>query len=105
MFPPIALIVPFFILFNALDILDSVGALILVYTAMNLPLVVWLLRDYFRGLPIELEEASIACGIVPGPFSYVWKWEQRALVLLAPLSSAISRAARSPDSIAPWIQA
>ena len=62
MFPPIALVVPFFVLFNALEILDNVGTLILVYTAMNLPLVVWLLRDYFRDLPIELEEASMVDG-------------------------------------------
>lgn len=62
MFPPIALVVPFFVLFNWLNILDNVGSLILVYTAMNLPLVVWLLRDYFRDLPVELEEASMVDG-------------------------------------------
>ena len=62
MFPPIAVVVPFFILFNKLNILDSIGSLILVYTAMNLPLVVWLLRDYFRDLPQELEEASMVDG-------------------------------------------
>jgi multiple sugar transport system permease protein len=62
MFPPIAVVVPFFILFNELNILDSIGSLILVYTAMNLPLVVWLLRDYFRDLPVELEEASMVDG-------------------------------------------
>jgi multiple sugar transport system permease protein len=62
MFPPIALVVPYFILFDRLDILDSIPALILVYTGMNLPLVVWLLRDYFRDLPVELEEASMVDG-------------------------------------------
>ncbi len=62
MFPPIALVVPYFILFNFLDILDTQLALILVYTGMNLPLIVWLLRDYFRDLPVELEEASMVDG-------------------------------------------
>ncbi|MER3437512.1 MAG: hypothetical protein C4346_07920 [Chloroflexota bacterium] len=62
MFPPIALVVPYFILFNKLEILDTIGSLILVYTAMNLPLVVWLLRDYFRDLPVELEEAAMVDG-------------------------------------------
>jgi multiple sugar transport system permease protein len=62
MFPPIALVVPYFILFNELNILDSVWSLMLVYTGMNLPLVVWLLRDYFRDLPVELEEASMVDG-------------------------------------------
>jgi multiple sugar transport system permease protein len=62
MFPPIALVVPYFILLNRINLLDSIVSLILVYTAMNLPLVVWLLRDYFRDLPIELEEASMVDG-------------------------------------------
>jgi multiple sugar transport system permease protein len=47
---------------NRINLLDSVFSLILIYTAMNLPLVVWLLRDYFRDLPVELEEASMVDG-------------------------------------------
>jgi multiple sugar transport system permease protein len=62
MFPPIALVVPYFILFNRFNIDDTLLSLVLVYTAMNLPLVVWLLRDYFRDLPVELEEASMVDG-------------------------------------------
>jgi multiple sugar transport system permease protein len=62
MLPPIALAVPFFILFNYLNLLDTVFALILVYAAMNLPLVIWLLRDYFGDLPVEIEEAAMVDG-------------------------------------------
>ena len=62
MLPPIALVVPYFILFGQLDLLDSVPTLIAVYTAMNLPLVIWLLRDYFQDLPLEIEEASMVDG-------------------------------------------
>ncbi len=62
MLPPIALVVPYFILFNRLQMIDNVWTLVLVYTAANLPLVVWLLRDYFADLPIELEEASMVDG-------------------------------------------
>jgi multiple sugar transport system permease protein len=62
MLPPIALVVPYFILFGQLGLLDSVPVLIAVYTAMNLPLVIWLLRDYFQDLPIEIEEASMVDG-------------------------------------------
>jgi multiple sugar transport system permease protein len=58
MFPPMALVVPYFILFSSVGILDRLPSLILVYTAMNLPLVIWLLRDYFADLPIEIEEAA-----------------------------------------------
>ena len=42
--------------------LDRLPSLIIVYTAMNLPLVVWLLRDYFADLPIEIEEAAMVDG-------------------------------------------
>jgi multiple sugar transport system permease protein len=62
MLPPIALVVPYFLLFGQLNLLDSVPTLIAVYTAMNLPLVIWLLRDYFQDLPIEIEEASMVDG-------------------------------------------
>ena len=62
MFPPVAVVVPFYILFNRLNLLDRLPTLIIVYTAMNLPLVVWLLRDYFADLPIEIEESAMVDG-------------------------------------------
>lgn len=62
MMPPIALVVPYFILFGRFSLLDHVSTLIVVYAAMNLPLVIWLLRDYFQDLPIEIEEASMVDG-------------------------------------------
>jgi multiple sugar transport system permease protein len=62
MMPPIALVVPYFILFGRVGLLDRVSTLIVVYAAMNLPLVIWLLRDYFQDLPIEIEEASMVDG-------------------------------------------
>jgi multiple sugar transport system permease protein len=58
MLPPIALAVPFFILFNFLNLIDTLFILILVYTAMNLPIVIWILKDYFQDIPIEIEEAA-----------------------------------------------
>ena len=62
MLPPIALVVPYFILFGRVGLLDRLPVLIAVYAAMNLPLVIWLLRDYFQDLPIEIEEASMVDG-------------------------------------------
>ena len=56
--PPIAVVVPLYVLFQQIDLLDSHLALILTYIASNLPIVVWLMRDYFAALPIELEEAA-----------------------------------------------
>ncbi len=62
MLPPIALVVPYFILFGRVGLLDRLPVLIAVYAAMNLPLVIWLLRDYFQDLPVEIEEASMVDG-------------------------------------------
>ena len=62
MFPPIALVVPYYILFNRFGLIDRLPLLVLVYTAMNLPLVIWLLRDYFADLPVEIEEAAMVDG-------------------------------------------
>lgn len=62
MMPPIALVVPYFILFGRVGLLDKLPTLIVVYAGMNLPLVIWLLRDYFDDLPIEIEEASMVDG-------------------------------------------
>ena len=62
MMPPIALVVPYFLLFGRIGQLDNVTTLIVVFAAGNLPLVIWLLRDYFQDLPIEIEEASMVDG-------------------------------------------
>jgi len=60
--PPIGMLVPFFDLFNNLNLLDTRIALITVYTYMNLPLVIWLMRNYFVSIPSDLDEASYIDG-------------------------------------------
>ncbi len=60
--PPIAVVVPLYVLFQQVGLLDTQLALILTYVATNLPIVVWLMRDYFAALPIELEEAAAVDG-------------------------------------------
>ena len=107
MMPPIALVVPYFILFGRVGLLDSLPVLIAVYTAMNLPLVIWLLRDYFQDLPIEIEEASMVDGTsrygaffrialplaVPGIvvaflFAFVFAWNEFLFGLTLTIDSA-----------------
>lgn len=56
--PPIGLLVPFYKIFSALGLLDHKLALILAYTYLNLPLVVWLMRNYFVSVPKELDEIA-----------------------------------------------
>lgn len=60
--PPIGMLVPFYRLFGGLNLIDSKLALITVYTYMNLPLVVWLMRNYFVSIPADLDEAAYIDG-------------------------------------------
>jgi multiple sugar transport system permease protein len=60
--PPIAVVIPMYVLFQQVGLLDSLVALIATYVATNLPIVVWLMRDYFAALPRELEESAAVDG-------------------------------------------
>jgi multiple sugar transport system permease protein len=60
--PPVAFVVPIYIMVQRAGLLDSHIALILIYTAMNLSLVVWILRGFFAEIPIEIEEAALVGG-------------------------------------------
>jgi len=60
--PPVVLALPFLVLYKQLAMLDSKIGLILVYTLMVLPIVIWILRDQFDTIPKELEEAALVDG-------------------------------------------
>jgi multiple sugar transport system permease protein len=60
--PPIAFVVPMYLMVLQLNLLDTHIALILIYTSMNLSLVIWLLRGFFAEIPIEIEEAALVDG-------------------------------------------
>jgi multiple sugar transport system permease protein len=62
MFPPIAVLIPYFLIMQNLKLLDNVLAVILVHTTMNLPLSVWLMLDFFSDLPADIEEAALIDG-------------------------------------------
>lgn len=57
-FPEIAVISPLYLLMRDLRWLDSFQALILPYTAFNLPFAIWIIRNYMLGIPREMEEAA-----------------------------------------------
>ncbi|MGZ2257262.1 carbohydrate ABC transporter permease [Roseobacter sp. A03A-229] len=61
--PPVVLALPFLVLYKSLDLLDSRIGLILLYTLMVLPIVIWIMRDQFQGIPVELEEAALVDGL------------------------------------------
>jgi multiple sugar transport system permease protein len=56
--PPVVVIIPVYMMFQAVGLLDSHLALIIIYAVANLPIVVWLMHDFFASLPIELEESA-----------------------------------------------
>ncbi|MEM9131781.1 MAG: carbohydrate ABC transporter permease [Actinomycetota bacterium] len=56
--PVVAAILPLFFIARFLDLLNSRLLLIILYTAMNLPLAIWMLRSFFAEVPKELIEAS-----------------------------------------------
>ncbi len=58
MMAPAAVAIPIFVLFGQLKMLDTVWALMLVYAAMNLSIVVWIVRSYMIDIPHEIEDAA-----------------------------------------------
>jgi multiple sugar transport system permease protein len=124
MLPPIAVVIPIYILFQRLHLLDTYAALIITYVASNLPIVIWLMRDYVSTIPIELEECASIDGAsryrifssivlplaVPGLvatflFVLVFTWNEYLLALFLssakvqtlPLTIAAQNATRGPQ--------
>jgi multiple sugar transport system permease protein len=62
MIPAIATIIPLFLWFQALHLLDTYWALIIAYNAFAIPFCTWLLRGFFLDIPLELEEAAVIDG-------------------------------------------
>jgi len=60
--PPMGIIVPIFLLWKFLDLYDTLLGMILVYTMINVPFVVWMMKGYFQEIPKEIEEAAMADG-------------------------------------------
>jgi len=65
MLPPMAMVVAFFITFSGLRLAGTRLALMLCYVTFDLPLVIWLMKDYFESLPKEIDEAALVDGCTP----------------------------------------
>ena len=61
--PPIAIVIPFFIAWQRLGIIDTHLGLILVYVSFNLPFAVWMLRGFLVEVPRDLDEAAMLDGL------------------------------------------
>lgn len=62
MMPPIAVTIPIFLMFRSLGLSDTHAGMILLYTAVNLSLSVWLLKGFIDEIPREYEEAALIDG-------------------------------------------
>ncbi|MCA1644571.1 MAG: carbohydrate ABC transporter permease [Chloroflexi bacterium] len=56
--PPVGIIVPIYIIMRDLQLLDNLIALVIMYTAMNLPIAIWMLRSFFEEIPREVLQAA-----------------------------------------------
>lgn len=62
MIPPIAIVIPLYVILRRLNMLDTHLGLVLVYMSLILPLAIWMMRSYFATIPKELEEAAMIDG-------------------------------------------
>jgi multiple sugar transport system permease protein len=56
--PPVVVIIPIYMMFQSVGLIDTHLGLILAYAVANLPIVVWLMHDFFVSIPIEMEESA-----------------------------------------------
>jgi len=62
MFPAIVLVIPLYVVFSRMGLRDSTHVLIFVYLAQTLPVALYMLRNYFQNLPVEIEYAGLTDG-------------------------------------------
>lgn len=77
MMPPVGALIPVYLIFRDLGLLDSRGGLIVVLFLMNLPIIVWMLYTYFKEIPGEILEAARMDG------ASLWK---ELVYVLAPMA-------------------
>jgi sorbitol/mannitol transport system permease protein len=77
MLPVVGALVPLIVIYKNVGLFDSKIGMILLYAALNLPLVIWMMRSFFADLPREILEASIVDGA---------RFDQIMLKIVIPLS-------------------
>lgn len=99
----------FVLLYNAFHLIDTYGGLIIAYTMFNIPFAVWIMRDFFNGLPVDLEESARVDGATrwgafmrivlplsaPGLvavaiFSFIFAWNEYLFALMLTNFNAIT---------------
>jgi multiple sugar transport system permease protein len=57
-YPRISIVVPWFLIMNQFNLLDTIWAVIILHLGLTVPFVAWLMYTFFKGVPIELEECA-----------------------------------------------
>ena len=60
--PPVVVVIPIFLMFRDVGLLDTLQGLILVYSAFNLPFTIWMMKGFIDEVPAEYEEAAMLDG-------------------------------------------
>ncbi len=118
LFPPITLVIPYYLLIRRLGLIDTLPALVITYTASATPFVVWIMLTFFQDLPREIERAAMVDGCtvwqrfrmvalpmsltsmtVTGIFVFIFAWNE----LLYALALTTLRARTVPVAIAGFV--
>lgn len=62
MLPPIAVLIPIFLMYRAIGLVDTYVGMILLYTTFNLPFAVWMMKGFIDEIPREYEDAAMVDG-------------------------------------------
>jgi multiple sugar transport system permease protein len=109
MLPPVAVVIPYYVLATRLELIDTYAVLIIVYMAFGLPFAVWLMRGFFAEIPRELDQAAMLDGysylavlrkiIIPlampsiavtAIFTFIFSWNEFLLALLLTDTNAVT---------------
>lgn len=107
--PPIAVIIPIFLIYRNLNLIDTRLGLVVLYTVFTLPFSIWMMYTYFRQMPVELEEAALVDGCTrlqalmkvawplaaPGivsaaAFAFIFSWTEFLFALVLTSSQAVT---------------
>lgn len=65
MIPVVSILIPIYFALQRIGLLDTLSGLVVVYSGLLLPFVIWILEGYYRDFPVELEEAAAIDGCSP----------------------------------------
>jgi multiple sugar transport system permease protein len=107
--PAVVIVLPFFLMFRDLGLLDTRFALVVVYTAIVMPFATWMIKGFVDGIPLETEEAAMVDGatrlqvirkvvlpmaapgiVTAGIFSFIIAWNEFLFALILTRRDAVT---------------